>query len=126
MTKGRLRPTHIITVCNSLIPLGGPPICGLSQRSYFPYWAAMLSQVCKLAECCERTWTHKIGVHRTHTVHPYEYRPRKTESEVEAHTLQRALQGNLQVGVAPALGHVMPAKGEGGGGVPPLGQTCTP
>ena len=35
VTKGQLHPACTITHCNSLIPLGGPAICELSQRPYF-------------------------------------------------------------------------------------------
>ena len=55
---------------------------------------------------------------RIHKLRPYTHRPRRTAQEVEEHRLQRALQGNLQLGLAPSSEQTTFAKG--GGAAPPL------
>ena len=90
-----LHPACIVTRCNSLVPLGGPALCGLNRRPYFACRNALHTHIQKLAEYCEHAWTAKVGMHRTHALRSYAYRPRKSAQEVEDHRLHRALQGNL-------------------------------
>ena len=119
VTKGHLHPARVVTCCSSLVPLGGPALCGLNCRPYFTCRSAMNTHVQQLAAYCERTWATKVGLNRIHKLRPYTHRPRKTAQEVEEHRLQRALQGNLQLGLAPFSEQTTFAKG-GGGAAPPL------
>ena len=80
----------------------------------------MNMHVQQLAAYCERTWATKVGLNRIHKLRPYTHRPRRTAQEVEEHRLQRALQGNLQLGLAPSSEQTTFAKGGGGGAAPPL------
>ena len=94
--------------------LGGPALCGLNCRPYFTCRSAMNMHVQQLAAYCERTWATKVGLNRMHKPRPYTHRPRRTAQEVEEHRLQRALQGNLQLGLAPSSEQTTFAKGGGG------------
>ena len=85
VTSGQLHPAGMVTRCGSLVPLGGPAICGLNKRPYFARREAMLSHIRKLVQYCEEQWVAKAGTHRTHALRPYTYRPRKTAAEIEAH-----------------------------------------
>ena len=76
----------------------------------------MSTHIQQLATYCERTWATKVGLNRIHKLRPYTHRPRRTAQEVEEHRLQRALQGNLQLGLAPSSEQTTFAKGGGGGG----------
>ena len=118
VTKGHLHPARVVTRCSSLVPLGGPALCGLNCRPYFTCRSAMSMHVQQLAAYCERTWATKVGLHRIHKLRPYTHRPRRTTQEVEEHRLQRTLQGNLQLGLAPSSEQTTFAKG--GGGLPLL------
>ena len=122
VTKGHLHPARVVTRCSSLVPLGGPALCGLNYRPYFTCRSAMNMHVQQLAAYCERMWATKVGLNRIHKLRPYTHRPRRTAQEVEEHRLQRALQGNLQLGLAPSSEQTNFAKGGGGGGgaAPPL------
>ena len=113
VTKGQLHPARIVTRCSSLVPLGGPALCGLNCRPYFAGRNAMLFHIQKLADYCEQLWSSKVGAHRVHAPRPYAYRPRRSAAEVESHRLHRALHGNLQTGPAPPSEQIMPAKGGG-------------
>ena len=113
VTKGQLHPARIVTRCSSLVPLGGPALCGLNCRPYFAGRNAMLFHIQKLAAYCEQLWSFKVGAHRVHAPRPYAYRPRRSAAEVESHRLHRALHGNLQTGLAPPSEQIMPAKGGG-------------
>ena len=113
VTKGQLHPARILTRCNSLVPLGGPALCGLNRRPYFACRAALHAHILKLAEYCEHAWSAKVGILRQQAPRAYAYRPRRTAQEVEEHRLHRALQGNLQTGLAPSSEQVVPAKGGG-------------
>ena len=104
VTSGQLHPAGMVTRCGSLVPLGGPAICGLNKRPYIARREAMISHIRKFVQYCEEQWVAKAGTHRTHALRPYTYRPRKTAAEIEAHRLHRALCGNLQTGLAPASG----------------------
>ena len=64
LTKGQLHPACIVTRCNSLVPLGGPALCGLNRRPYFACRAALHTHILKLAEYCEHAWTAKVGILR--------------------------------------------------------------
>ena len=64
VTKGQLHPARIVTRCNSLVPLGGPALCGLNRRPYFACRAALHTHILKLAEYCEHAWTAKDGILR--------------------------------------------------------------
>ena len=119
VTKGHLHPARVVTHCSSLVPLGGPALCGLNCRPYFTCRSAMNTHVQQLAAYCERTWATKVGLNRIHKLRPYTHRPRRTAQEVEEHRLQRALQGNLQLGLAPSSEQTTFAKGAGGA-APPL------
>ena len=114
VTKGHLHPARVVTRCSSLVPLGGPALCGLNRRPYFTCRSAMSTHIQQLAAYCERTWATKVGLNRTHKLRPYTHRPRRTAQEVEEHRLQRALQGNLQLGLAPSSEQTTFAKGGGG------------
>ena len=114
VTKGHLHPARVVTRCSSLVPLGGPALCGLNCHPYFTCRSAMNMHVQQLAAYCERTWAAKVGLNRLHKLRPYTHRPRRTAQEVEEHRLQRALQGNLQLGVAPSSEQTNFAKGGGG------------
>ena len=114
VTKGHLHPARVVTRCSSLVPLGGPALCGLNCRPYFTCRSAMNMHVQQLAAYCERTWATKVGLNTIHKLRPYTHRPRKTAQEVEEHRLQRALQGNLQLGLAPSSEQTTFAKGGGG------------
>ena len=114
VTKGHLHPARVVTRCSSLVPLGGPALCGLNCRPYFTCRGAMNMHVQQLAAYCERTWATKVGLNRIHKLRPYTHRPRRTAQEVEEHRLQRALQGNLQLGLAPSSEQTTFAKGGGG------------
>ena len=74
----------------------------------------MNTHIQQLAAYCERTWATKVGLNRIHKLRPYTHRPRRTAQEVEEHRLQRALQGNLQLGLAPSSEQTTFAKGGGG------------
>ena len=100
VTKGQLHPARIVTRCSSLVPLGGPALCGLNCRPYFAGRNAMLFHIQKLADYCEQLWSSKVGAHRVHAPRPYAYRPRRSAAEVESHRLYRALHGNLQTGTS--------------------------
>ena len=113
VTKGQLHPARIVTRCNSLVPLGGPALCGLNRRPYFACRAALHTHILKLAEYCEHAWTAKVGILRTQAPRAYAYRPRRSAQEVEEHRLHRALHGNLQTGLAPWSEQVVPPKGGG-------------
>ena len=115
VTKGHLHPARVVTRCSSLVPLGGPALCGLNNRPYFTCRSAMSTHIQQLAAYCERTWATKVGLNRIHTLRPYTHRPHRTAQEVEEHRLQRALQGNLQLGLAPSSEQTTFAKGGGGG-----------
>ena len=114
VTKGHLHPARVVTRCSSLVPLGGPALCGLNSRPYFTCRSAMSTHIQQLAAYCERTWATKVGLNRVHKLRPYTHRPRRTAQEVEEHRLQRALQGNLQLGLAPSSEQTTFAKGGGG------------
>ena len=86
VTSGQLHPAGMVTRCGSLVPLGGPAICGLNKRPYFARREAMISHIRKLVQYCEEQWVAKAGTHRTHALRPYTYRPRKTAAEIEAHS----------------------------------------
>ena len=124
VTRGLLHQAHIITRCNSLIPLGGPAICRLSQRPYFACRAAMLPQIRKLAEYCEHTWTHKIGVHRTHNASisiPTAQNRVKSGGRQITKGFTREPAGRDRAGFRAS-----DASQRVGGAVPPSGQTYTP
>ena len=53
VTKGQLHPARIVTRCNSLVPLGGPALCGLNRRPYFACRAPLHTHILKPAEYCE-------------------------------------------------------------------------
>ena len=126
VTKGQLHPARVVTRCSSLVPLGGPALCGLNCRPYFACRNAMRTHIQQLAAYCERTWASKVGLNRVHILCPYTHRPRKTAQEVEEHRLHRALQGNLQSGLAPSSEQTTFARGGGGGAAPPLQLIFSP
>ena len=113
VTKGHLHPARIVTRCNSLVPLGGLALCGLNRRPYFACRTALHTHILKLAEYCEHAWAAKVGILRTQAPRAYAYRPRRSAQEVEEHRLHRALQGNVQAGLAPSSEQVVSAKGGG-------------
>ena len=45
VTKGHLHPARVVTRCSSLVPLGGPALCGLNCRPYFTCRSAMNTHV---------------------------------------------------------------------------------
>ena len=83
VTKGHLHPARVVTRCSSLVPLGGPALCGLNCRPYFTCRSAMIMHIQQLAAYCERTWATKVGLNRIHKLRPYTHRPRRTAQEVE-------------------------------------------
>ena len=113
VTKGQLHPARIVARYSSLVPLGGPALCGLNRRPYFACRAALHTHILKLAEYCEHAWTAKVGILRTQAPRAYAYRPRRSAQKVEEHRLHRALHGNLQIGLAPSSEQVLPSKGGG-------------
>ena len=114
VAKGQLHPARIVTQCNSLVPLGGPALCGPNRRPYFACRTALHTHILKLAEYCEHPWAAKVGILRAQAPRAYAFRPRRSAQEVEEHRLHRALQGDLQTGLAPSSEQVMSAKGGGG------------
>ena len=66
-----------------------------------------------MAEYCEHAWSAKVGILKQQAPRAYAYIPRRTAQEVEEHRPHRALQGNLQAGLAPSSEQVVPAKGGG-------------
>ena len=53
VTSDCLHPARVVTRCASLIPLGGPLLCGLSRRPYFACREAMVHHVKEWASYCE-------------------------------------------------------------------------
>ena len=80
VTKGQLHPARIVTRCNSLVPLGGPALCGLNRRPYFACRNALHTHILQLAEYNEHAWTVKVGILRTHATRSYAYRATKVSS----------------------------------------------
>ena len=54
VTSGQLHPAGMVTRCGSLVPLGGPAICGLNKRPYFARREAMISHIRKLSSVLRR------------------------------------------------------------------------
>ena len=100
-------------------------MCGLNRRPHFACRNAPHTHILKLAEYCEQAWTAQVGILRTHAPCSYAYRPRKSAQEVEDHRLHRALQGNLQIGLATSSEQMMSAKG-GGSSFPIIGDGKLP
>ena len=73
---GSLHRARVVTRCASLVPLGGPLLCGLSRRPYFACCEDMGHHVSELAGYCEAPIT--LGSTRRYNKRPPAYRPRRT------------------------------------------------
>ena len=95
--------------CASLVPLGGPLLCGLSRQPYFACREETGHHVQELAAYCEARIM--LGSVRRWGKRPSVYRPRQTEAEVPAARLERALSRPLSVALMLASACAPPYPG---------------
>ena len=105
---GSLHPARVVTRCASLVPLGGPLLCGLSRRPYFACREEMGHHVSELAAYCEARIT--LGTARRYDKRPSAYRPRRMPEQVAAARMRMGHFMPASACAAPPL-----AKGGGGG-----------
>ena len=58
--KGSLHPAAHMRRCGTLIPLGGPALCGLNRRPYFTCRQKMIQHIHTLIQYCEATWITRL------------------------------------------------------------------
>ena len=97
---GSLHPARVVTRCPSLVPLGGPLLCGLSRRPNFACREEMGHHVGELATYCKARIL--LGSVRRWDKRPSVYQPRQTPERMAAARMGRALDGPLGVALMPA------------------------
>ena len=58
-TTGEVVPAKAVKKCKSLVPLGGPPVIGLSKRPHFTMRPAMLDHIKKMQQYNTNRWAKK-------------------------------------------------------------------